>query len=180
MDLEALWDHARKQTEIIRMQLRDLPTFESTVVPYVFLAESSLNVGDTVRRRGHVVIERPSIVLPQFSPQFEGFEFEPVPGLTPEMVSTFLLVRGIHFPSLRYRHQLSTLDVMETSLAEAIRRQADQLQRAEDTRTGLVIGPEEAWTFSVLLLVGALVIRSAEGDLRRLLEQWRRRQQGTP
>jgi hypothetical protein len=176
MDLEALWDKARKQTEIIRMQLRDLATFESTVVPYVFLAESSLNVGDSIRRRGQVVIERPSIVLPQFSPQFEGFDFDPRQGLTPEMVSTFLLVRGVQFPSLRYRHQVSSLDVVEASLAGAIRQQADQLQRAEDTRTGLVVGPEDAWMFSVLLLVGALVIRSAEGDVRRLLEEWRRRQ----
>jgi len=34
-------------------------------------------------------------------------------------------------------------------------------------RTGLVIGLEEAWQFSILLLVGMLVIRSADGDLRR-------------
>ena len=50
------------------------------------------------------------------------------------------------------------------------------MHRAEDTTTGLVVGPEDAWQFSVLLLVGALVVRSAEGDLRRILDDWRRRQ----
>lgn len=38
------------------------------------------------------------------------------------------------------------------------------------------MGPEDAWQFSLLLLVGALVVRSAEGDLRRILEEWRKRQ----
>jgi hypothetical protein len=41
-----------------------------------------------------------------------------------------------------------------------------------------VVGPEAAWQFSILLLVGALVVRSAEGDLRRILESWRARQRG--
>jgi hypothetical protein len=44
-------------------------------------------------------------------------------------------------------------------------------------KTGLVIGLEDAWQFSILLLVGMLVIRSAEGDLRRFLDDWRKRQQ---
>ncbi len=62
-------------------------------------------------------------------------------------------------------------------MQHAIERFTKQLTMAEDITTGLVVGPEEAWQFSVLMLVGALVIRSAEGDLRRILDQWRRRQQ---
>ncbi len=178
MDVQELWDRARRQTEIVRMRLPDLATFESTTVPYVFLAESSLNQGDTVVRQGQVVIQRPSIVLPSFSPQFEGFPFDETLHLSPEALSTFLLMRGIHFPSLRYRHEVSSLDVQERSLQQAITQFADRLQRAEDVHTGLVVGPEDAWQFSVLLLTAALVVRSADGDVRRLLDEWRRRQQG--
>ena len=176
MDIAALWDRARKDTEIVRMQLRDLATFERTPMPYIFLAESALHAGDTVVRQGHVVIERPAIILPNFSPQFEGFEVSDALPLTPETLATFLLVRGIQFPSMRYRHQLSSLDVFEGSLQQGIQHYTNRLAAAEDTRTGLVIGPEAAWQFSVLLLVGALVVRSSEGDLRRILESWRRRQ----
>ena len=176
MDVSELWDKARRSTEILRMQLQDLATFERTPVPYIFLGESSLNAGDTVVRRGHVVIERPSIILPNFSPQFEGFAFEESSRFTEEALATFLLIRGIQFPSLKYRHQVSSLDVFEGSLQHGIRHFTSQLTAAEDIRTGLVIGPEAAWQFSVLLLVGALVVRSTDGDLRRILEAWRRRQ----
>ena len=172
MDIQEQWDRARRQTEILRMRLQDLATFETTVVPYLFLAESVLNPGDTVVRRGQVAIQRPAILLPNFSPQFEGFEFD----VNDSTLATFLLVRGVQFPSLRYRHERSSLDVREGSLRDAIRHFDDQMRRAEDTATGLVIGPEDAWQCSLLLLIGALVVRSAEGDLRRILDEWRRRQ----
>ena len=178
MDIQALWDKARKHTEILRLQLQDLATFDTTVAPYIFLAESSLNPGDTVVRKGHVLIERPSLVLPNFSPQFEGFAFDDQLHVSDETVATFLLVRGIQFPSLKYRHQVSSLDLFEGSLQQAAGHFTDQLAAAEDIRTGLVLGPEDAWQFSLLLLVGALVVRSSAGDLRRILEEWRKRQRG--
>ena len=127
MDIQELWDKARQHTEIVRLRLQDLATFEATIVPYVFLAESSLNQGDTVVRRGQVVIERPSIVLPNFSPQFEGFDFEKDLRVNDDAVATFLLVRGIQFPSLKYRHQISSLDLMEQPLQKAIEHWQHQL-----------------------------------------------------
>ena len=178
MDIQEQWDQARKKTEILRMRLQDLATFDATVLPYIFLAESSLNQGDTVIRQGQVVIQRPAIVLPNFSPQFEGFAFKQELHLSDEAVATFLLVRGVQFPSLKYQHQLSSLDVLEQSLQQSIEQFTQRLTMAENITTGLVIGLEASWKFSVLLLVGALVIRSAQGDVRRLLEEWRRRQQG--
>ena len=176
MDIQELWDQARKRTDILRLRLQDLSSVDATTVPYIFLAESSLNPGDTVVRNGQVIIHRPSIILPNFSPQFEGFEFEDDLQLSPDAVATFLLVRGVQFPSLQYRHQLSTLEIREGSLQQAVNHFTNQLQRAEDTTCGLVVGPEAAWQFSVLLLIGALVVRSADGDLRRILDAWRRRQ----
>jgi hypothetical protein len=176
MELYELWERARKHTEIIRLRAHELSTFSSTTVPYVFLGESSVNAGNTVVRSGQVVIERPAIILPSLSPQFEGFEFDPELHLSDDAVATFLLVRGIQFPSLKYRHHVSSLDVFEDSLQRAIEHYTHRFTMAEDLATGLVVGLEEAWQFSVLLLVGALVVRSAEGDLRRILEERRRRQ----
>jgi len=176
MDMQELWRDALKRTEILRMRLQDLSTFDTTAVPYIFLAESSLNQGDTIVRQGQVLIERPAIVLPNFSPQFEGFEFDKDLQVSDDAVSTFLLVRGIQFPSLKYRHQISSLDLVEASLQKTIEQFTAKLTMAEDIKTGLLIGPEAAWQFSLLILIGALVIRSAEGDLRRILEDWRKRQ----
>ena len=175
MDIEQLWDKALKQTEIIRTRVQDLATFEATALPYVFLAESALNAGDTVVRRGQVLVERPSLIVP--SAQFDGFAFQAEWSLSEDAVLNFLLLRGVKFPSMRYHHELSALDLREGSLQSAITHFTDQLARGEDIHTGLVTGPEEAWQFSVLILVGSLVIRSAEGDLRRLFDAWRKRQQ---
>ena len=176
MDIQELWERALKRTEILRMRLQDLATFEATPLPYIFLAESSLNPGDTIVRKGQVLVERPGLILP--SPQFQGFEFEQELHVSEDAMLNFLLVRGVRFPSLRYRHELSSLDLHEGSLQRAIDAYSDSLKRAEDIHTGLVIGPEDAWQCSVLILVGSLVIRSAEGDVQRLLEQWKRRREG--
>ncbi len=148
-------------------------------MPYIFLGESSVNPGDTVVRKGQVLIERPAIVLPNFSPQFEGFELDAEPQVGSDTLATFLLVRGIQFPSLKYRHQLSSLNLFEDSIQKAAESCSRELTAAEDIQTGLVIGPEDAWQFSVLLLVGALVVRSAHGDLRRILEAWQKRQRSS-
>ena len=173
MDIQELWDKALKQTEVIRSRAQDLATFETTALPYIFLAESGVNVGDAVVRKGQVFVERPSLILP--SPQLEGFAFDTELNLSEDAVVNFLLVRGVKFPSLRFHHELSSLDVREGSLQNAIDHFADQLAQREDVHTGLVVGPEEAWQFSVLILVGSLIIRSAEGDLRRLFDSWRKR-----
>jgi len=173
MDIDALWDKALKRTEIIRSRAQDLATFELTALPYIFLAESGVNVGDTVVRKGQVLIERPSLILP--TPQFEGFAFEQDYQIRENAITNFFLIRGVKFPSLRYRHELSELSVREGTLQQAIDHFANQLAHAEDIQTGLVVGPEDAWQFSILILVGSLMIRSAEGDLRRLLDAWRKR-----
>lgn len=178
MDMEQLWEKALKETEIIRSRLQDLATFEATALPYIFLAESGLNAGDTVVRRGQVLIERPALILP--SAQFQGFELEEGLRLSEDALVNFLLLRGVRFPSLRYRHEFSSLDVRDGSLQQAITHFQEQLARQEDTRTGLVIGPEDIWQFSVLVLVAQLMARSAEGDVRRLLDDWRRRHPGHP
>jgi hypothetical protein len=174
MDIEALWNKARRETEIIRLRVRDLETFQATRVSYIFLAESSVNTGDTVVRRGDMLIEKPSLHLPHFSPLFEGIKFDPELHLNGENLATFLLMRGVRMPSLRYCNREASLDVVEGSLSKAIERFHQELLRAEDTTTGLVVGPEEAWQFSLVLFIGALVIRSADGDIRRILDKWRR------
>ncbi|MBI4711459.1 MAG: hypothetical protein HY767_03240, partial [Candidatus Omnitrophica bacterium] len=94
MYIHDYWEKALKSTEIIRPRVQPLQTFEATQIPYVFLAESAVNQGDTVVRKGEVTVDKPSIILPPNLPQFEGFEFDKEFSGVEDYLTTFLFVRG--------------------------------------------------------------------------------------
>lgn len=173
MDIHDSWDKALKGTEIVRPRVQPLQTFEATHIPYVFLAESAVNHGDTVVRRGEVAVDKPSIILPPHLPQFEGFEFEKKFSGVEDYLTTFLLVRGIRFPSMKYENKIASLDVREERLSKAVEFFSRELQRQENVTTGLVIGPEDCWQFSVLIFICSQIVRSADGDIRRLFDRFR-------
>ncbi|MFC1658924.1 hypothetical protein ACFL1D_06035 [Candidatus Omnitrophota bacterium] len=173
MDLDKKWNEALAKTEIIRVRIPYLSAFDATSITYIFLAESAVNLGDTLVRRGKILIQRPAIILPADMPQFEGFDFEKEYKINAEMVRMFLLVRGVSFPSLRYEHEVSLLDIYEGSLKKAKAHFEENLQRAEDVQTGLVIGTEETWQFSLLIYVGLLIGKSMPSDLRKLWERFK-------
>ena len=174
MNFYEAWTRALKETDIIRTRVSSLQTFADTRVPYVFLSPSSINDGDTVVRKGEIVIQRPALVLPPNVPQFEGFEFEKGEGETDGSVINFLLVRGVSIPSLKYNNQTSSLDIFEGDVFRAVSFFANQLEREEDVVTGLMAGNEETWQFSVLIFICSQIARNTELDLRRLMEDYRR------
>ncbi|MBN1405190.1 MAG: hypothetical protein JW946_01570 [Candidatus Omnitrophica bacterium] len=173
MDIGESWDKALRNTEIIRTRVCMLETFAHTEIPYIFLAESSLNTGDTVVRTGKLVVEKPAIILPGNPPQLSGFDFEDLLSVDSDKVLDFLLIRGVRFPSLRYNNQVSTVDIYEDSLKKAIAHYKDKLQRMEDVHTGLIAGPEDCWQFSVLIFIGIVASRSAQQDIRRLFDGYK-------
>ena len=66
------------------------------------------------------------------------------------------------------------MDIQPGSLSKAIEEQKTLLQRHENVHSGLVVGPEDCWQFSILIFVAGQVMRSAEGDMRRLLsDHWK-------
>lgn len=175
-DLDERWEKATRETKILKYRLRSLLTFDSTELPYIFLAASAINEGDTVVRKGSIVVHRPLIVLPRDpSAQFEGFEFEDDLDITGDDVRRFLLMRGISFPSLKYRNQTHNLDIYEGRVEKAIEYFSDQLEKKEDTHSGLITGPEDAWQFSILIYVAAMAMRSASRDVEQIIEELRRR-----
>lgn len=173
MDIHEAWDKALKRTEIIRPRVQPLATFEATQIPYVFLAESAVNHGDTVVRKGEVTVDKPSIILPPHLPQFEGFEFEKQFSGVEDYLTTFLLVRGIRFPSMKYENKIASLDIREESLSKSVTFFSQEMQRQENVSTGLVIGPEDCWQFSVLIFICGQITRSAEGDIRKLFDRFK-------
>lgn len=173
MDIESEWQKALKQSRVIRSRVMPLATHENTLLPYVFLAESALNRGDTVVRKGEITVEKPAIILPENLPQFEGFEFERESPVRHDFITTFLMVRGIRFPSFRYQNKTESLDVFEGPIQKASDYWDDKLRAMEDVRTGLVCGSEECWQFSILILVAHQISRQADGDIRKLIDKYR-------
>lgn len=179
MDIQQQWEKALKKTEIIRGRIQPLLTFEATRLPYIFLSESAVNIGDSVVRKGKVLVEKPAILLPENIPQFEGFEFDEGMDLSEDTVTNFLLVRGIRFPSYRYNNRTNSLEIHEGRLSGAIEHFSKQLQKKEDVQTGLVVGPEDCWQFCVLIFIGAMVAKSADKDIQRLLEDFEKRRRSS-
>ena len=176
MDIQEHWERALKNTEIVRPRVQPLLTFASTQLPYIFLAESSVNQGDSVIRKGEVLVEKPSLVLPSDFPLLEGFELEDQSRLYQSMLTDFLFVRGVRFPSLKYNNKTHSLDIHEGKLTAAIEHFSKILQREENVSTGLIIGPEDSWQFSILIFICMQVQRSAATDIQRLLEDYRKKQ----
>ena len=174
MNIEEAWERALKYTEIIRPRVKPLDTFKTTHLPYIFLAESSVNLGDCVVRKGEVLVEKPSIMLPPDSPQLEGFDFKDVLRFQQDMIINFLLVRGIGFPSLKYNNKTYSLDIFEGRLSQAIEKYTHELQKEENVTSGLIIGPGDCWQFSVLIFVCMQILRSADNDIKGLMNKWNR------
>ena len=175
MSLEEKWNRAIKETEVLRSRLCSLLTFKATPLPYVFLAESAVNIGDTVVRKGKISVDKPLLILPKNFPQFKGFEFEEELHTDEETIRSFLLIRGVTFPSMKYINQTHELHVYEGSLKKAIDHFSKHLEKQEDVYSGLIVGPEDCWQFSTLIYVATLIAKSASGDLKKLLDDFERK-----
>ena len=180
MDIEKSWNKALKNTEIIRARIQALMTSADTHVPYILLSESTVNLGDTIVRKGEVVVQKPSLIIPPHNPQFYGFDFEKENGFQENSLVNFLLVRGVFLPSMVYDNKTFTLDVHEDKLSNAIKFYEDLLRQEENTRTGLVCGPEECWQFSLLIFICSQIMRNADQDIRKFLEDFKKHQKDGP
>ena len=174
MDYYEAWTKALKDTEIIRPRIQSLLTFKDTHVPYILLSESSVNLGDTVVRRGEVIVEKSALVLPPNIPQFDGFEFDG--GTSPQdAIINFLLVRGVSIPSLHYNNKTYMIDVFEGNLKKAIAHYQEMLQHQENVQAGLMTGPEDCWQFSVIIYICSQIAKNADVDIRKLLEEYKKK-----
>jgi len=172
MDIEQLWEKAQEKTEIVRGRVKGLPTFSAVKVPYVFLGESVVNEGHTVVRKGKILIEKPMILLPEDLPQFEGFEFEEQLDIEQGSMQMFFLMRGIRFPSLKYNNTIVSLDLEEASLAKTAAKYKKRLEKRENVKTSLILGPEDCWQFSILLYMAQLAGRCARTDIINIMERF--------
>ncbi len=176
MDLEEKWQRTLEETKVLKFYHPNLSIHEATDLPYIFLGASVVNPGDTVVRKGHVTVDKPFIVLPQNMPQFAGFDFEQDLGTTDSDMQLFLMVRGIHFPSLKYKNESSSIEVLEKDPERLLEEYQNEIDRMEDILTGLILGPAECWQLSLLVYVGTVAGHSAARDIERYLKNLRKQQ----
>lgn len=176
MDFEQKWETALKVTEIIRSRIQPLAASGATFLPYVFLCEMLADSRTTMVRKGKIEVGQPSLFLPPNTPQFEGFEMNA--GLKSDVDSfmSFLLVRGVRFPSLKYNNIADDISVFDDRLSGAVKYHQDLLAREENLTTGLIVGRESCWQFSILIFAASQILKSADGDIRRLMDEYRRKQ----
>ena len=174
MDIEKTWERALKHTEVIRPRVKLLDTLKTSHLPYIFLAESSVNLGDCVVRQGEISVEKPSLFLPPGSAQLDGFDFRDDSRKQHEMITNFFLVRGIEFPSFKYNNKTYSLDVFEGRLSLAIDKYTQEMQKEENVTCGLIIGPEDCWHFSVFIFICMQILRSADNDIKSFMDRWDR------
>ena len=172
MNLEELWQKAVNKTEILRGRLRSLYTFSATPLNYIYLAESSVNIGDIVVRKGKVIVEKPIIFLPGNFPYLEGFQMDGKDfHFDDEAIAVFLLMRGMTFPTMKYNNQTYKLDVIPGPLSGAVERYKLELEKKEDVTTGIIISPEDCWQFAILIYVASLIARSVPEDIKNILSR---------
>ncbi|OED37653.1 hypothetical protein AB834_01475 [PVC group bacterium (ex Bugula neritina AB1)] len=168
MQDDNLWKKALEQTEIIRPRIAPLSMNSITQLPYIFLASSSIHPNTTIVRKGHIDVEKPSIILPPSLPQFEGFELYSIQQKTID----FLLIRGIRFPSLKYLNHTKHLDIYDGDLEVARSYYLERLQAEENIKTGLISGLEDSWQHSVLIFICKMASRSAQKDISDLIQEF--------
>ncbi len=166
-----MWEKAKEKTEVVRGRVKALATFKRTDVHYVFLAESVVNEGHTIIRKGKIIVEKPMIFLPEDMPQFEGFDFEKDLQVNQDVVQMFLFMRGIRFPSLKYNNTVTKLDLSEEPLSKELEKRKKKLEREENVSTALIVGPEDCWQLSILIYVASLVGRCARTDIINIVEK---------
>jgi hypothetical protein len=74
---------------------------------------------------------------------------------------------------MKYNNKTDSLDVQEGRLKKVLEKYLGELQQREDIHTGLLTGSEDVWQFSILIFICHQILKQADGDIRRLLDEYR-------
>ncbi|MFN3551341.1 MAG: hypothetical protein ACK4WJ_06005 [Endomicrobiia bacterium] len=170
IDIEKKWEEAVKKTKIIRSKYGKLETFKKTIVPYVLINKSVINKNTTVVREGKVEVSPVMIHLPKGNFEFYGFDFKKTTDYSDDLIKSFLLIRGIQLPSMKYSNTEIKLDVFDKPVEEVVEEYKNLLSRKEDIETGIILGIPDIWQFSLIIYLSSLVVKSVDNDIKNILD----------
>jgi len=162
---------AISRTKILKSRKNLLFTFGNTILPYLIIADSSINKGHTVVRRGEVNVERPRIFFAGEEAIFEGFEFGKDDNDI-DNIKYALMCRGISFPNLTYKNSTTSLEVLNSKSDDVIYKSLNELEDVNDIRTSVIVCDESLWNLSLLHYVFTQVIRSSSSNLKEYMERY--------
>lgn len=173
MEQNDLFDQAIKDTILHRKRKTNLYTFGTTRLPYIFLANSSINEHDVVVRAGEIHADKPQIIMPGSThSHFEGFdEMCNEMGIESEQMQMILMARRVRFPQMNYRNNQNRMDVIEGPLERVLEAETKKLDNGEDTRTALISGPEATSALSIMIYVSKMIEASSQGNIDELMER---------
>ena len=77
---------------------------------------------------------------------------------------------------MKYDNKTHQLDVFEGGLDKAVKHFLQELQQKENVSSGLLLGPEDVWQFSLLIFICSQIARNTEIDIRRLIDDHKKNQ----
>ncbi len=161
-----------RSTEVIREYQRMLFTFGAMELPYVLVAEHDHFKDRVVVMKGLVLVHRPQIVLPPYyaGPQFkQGFEHT----IPPEAL---YLLRSLQVPYSEIRNKPVAEEQIEYgSVQSVLDKFVRDMERREDTETGLIKGVLQGADISLMRYSLGLAIKSAPGNVKEFFEHLKRR-----
>ncbi len=161
-----------RSTEVIREYQRMLFTFGAMELPYVLVAEHGQFKDRVVVMKGLVLVHRPQIVLPPYyaGPQFkQGFEHT----IPPE---DLYLLRALQVPYSEIRNKPMAEEQIEYgSVQSVLDKFVRDMERQEDTETGLIKGVLQGADISLMRYSLGLAIKSAPGNVKEFFEHLKRR-----
>ncbi len=170
IDIDKKWQEALRKTKIVRSKYGKLETFKKTVVPYVLISKSLVNKDTTVVREGKVEVSPVMIHLPSGNFEFYGFDFKETTNYSDEIIKSFLLIRGVQLPSMKYSNTQVKLEVFDKPIEEVVKEYKELLLRKEDIDTGIIISIPDIWQFSLIIYLANLVAKSIDNDIKNIFD----------
>ncbi len=163
-----------RATEVIREYQRMLFTFGAMELPYILVAEHDRFKDRAVVMKGHVLLQRPHILLPPHygGPEFkEGFEH--ANAIPPEAL---YLLRAVQVPYSEISNKPVAEEQIEYGGVQSVLDRFDQeMETRADTETGLIKGVLDGADVSLMRYSIGLAIKSAPGNVNEFFEHLRRR-----
>jgi len=170
IDIDKKWQEALRKTKIVRSKYGKLETFKKTVVPYVLISKSLVNKDTTVVREGKVEVSPVMIHLPSGNFEFYGFDFKETTDYSDEIIKSFLLIRGVQLPSMKYSNTQVKLEVFDKPIEKVVKEYKELLLRKEDIDTGIIISIPDIWQFSLIIYLANLVAKSIDNDIKNIFD----------
>ncbi len=161
---------AAEQTWVVRYPKQHLATFGTTSLSYYVVTEPiyrDIQPDDTesVVRQGKVVAEKPAIVTPFYAMNLDGF--------SDDAYSYFQHLSrqfGPNSPGIlyQYRNETEKTDILSGPPAEIAHRISDDLDRAKDDLSVVMVGVDELWDVALLKFIYEFTSRSAVENAQEL------------